>query len=171
MTNCPYCSTQVASFKFNHLDLRICPKCFSTFFPCSQTMAFRSDLTDKSRELWLKALLKKNLSDPNCSNICCIDHNEPLIAGTLPDYGFDGLVTTCCKMFHLPPSLTIKLLKRTLEHPFKVPAKEGKHHLFFICWLDAIINKIFGEKLPEDDPFDSLQYDIHLKPILDADND
>ena len=100
MSTCPYCKSEVAEIKFQHLDLRICPKCYSTFFPCDQTMAFRSDLTDKSRELWLKALLAKNVQDPVCESPCCIDHGEPLVAGKLPDYGYDGKVTNCCKMFH-----------------------------------------------------------------------
>ena len=69
MNTCPYCKSEVAQIKFQHLDLRICPKCFSTFFPCDQTMAFRSDLTDKSRELWLKALLAKNVQDPVCDSL------------------------------------------------------------------------------------------------------
>ena len=170
MSTCPYCKSEVASVKFPHLNLRICPKCCSTFFPCDQTMAFRSELTDKSRELWLKALLAKNVQDPVCENPCCIDHGESLVDGKLPDYGYDGKVTTCCKMFHMPPSMTVQLLKRTLEHPFQQPAKEGKHHFFFIRALDALVNKIFGEKMPEEDPLDLVQYSLHLKPILEPDS-
>ena len=132
-------------------------------------MAFRSDLTDKSRELWLKALLAKNVQDPVCDAPCCIDHGEPLVAGKLPDYGYDGKVTTCCKMFHLTPSMMIQLLKRTLEHPFQTPAKEGKHHFFFIRLLDALVNKLFGEKMPDEDPLDLVQYSLQLKPILEPD--
>lgn len=170
MSNCPFCNSQVAEIKLHHLDLRICPKCYSTFFPCDQTMAFRGDLTDKSRELWLAALLKKNVQDPVCDNPKCIDHDDPLVQGKLPDYGFDGMVTTCCKMFHLPPSLTIQLLKRTLEHPFQVQQKEGKHHFFFIRALAAVVDKLFGEKMPDEDPLDLVQYNLHIKPIVDPDN-
>lgn len=170
MSNCPYCNAQVAEAKILHLDLRICPKCYSTFFPCDQTMAFRGDLTDKSRELWLKALEAKNVQDPVCENPKCIDHGEPLVDGKLPDYGFDGKVTTCCKMFHMPPSTTMQLLRRTLEHPFQAPQKEGKHHLFFIRWIDALVNKFFGEKMPEEDPMDLIQYNLHLKNILEPDS-
>ena len=170
MSTCPYCQSEVAEIKFQHLDLRICPKCYSTFFPCDQTMAFRSDLTDKSRELWLKALLAKNVQDPVCEDPCCIDHGEPLAVGKLPDYGYDGKITTCCKMFHMPPSMTITLLKRTLEHPFQQITKEGKHHFFFIRALDALINKLFGEKEPDEDPLDLVQYSLHLKPILEPED-
>ena len=133
-------------------------------------MAFRSDLTDKSRELWLKALLAKNVQDPVCEDPCCIDHGEPLVQGKLPDYGYDGKVTNCCKMFHMPPSMTIQLLKRTLEHPFQQPAKEGKHHFFFIRLLDALVNRLFGEKMPDEDPLDLVQYSLHLKPILEPES-
>jgi hypothetical protein len=170
MNTCPYCKSEVAQIKFQHLDLRICPKCYSTFFPCDQTMAFRSDLTDKSRELWLKALLAKNVQDPVCEDPCCIDHGEPLVQGKLPDYGYDGKITTCCKMFHMPPSMTIQLLKRTLEHPFQQPAKEGKHHFFFIRLLDALVDRLFGEKMPDEDPLDLVQYSLHLKPILEPES-
>lgn len=171
MSNCSFCGTEVVKINLHHLDLRICPKCFSTFFPCDQTMAFRGELIDKSRELWLKALLAKNLQDPVCENPKCIDHGEPLVDGKLPDYGFDGKVTTCCKMYHLTPSLTIQLLKRTLEHPFQVPQKEGKHHFFFIRWFDALVNKLLGEKMPDEDPMDLLQYNLHMKKVLEPEND
>ena len=130
-------------------------------------MAFRSDLTDKSRELWLKALLAKNVQDPVCENPCCIDHGEPLVQGKLPDYGYDGLVTECCQMFHLTPELTIRLLEHTLEHPFQAPAKQGKHHFFFIRLLDKIISKGMGEAQPEVDPLDLIQYNMFFKPILE----
>ena len=73
-------------------------------------------------------------------------------------------------MFHMPPSMTITLLKRTLEHPFQVPAKEGKHHFFFIRALDAVVNKLFGEKEPDEDPLDLVQYSLHLKPILEPED-
>lgn len=170
MSQCPYCKSEVAEVKILHLDLRICPHCYSTFFPCDQTMAFRSDLSDKSRELWLKALLAKNVQDPVCDNVCCIDHGEPLVEGKLPDYGTDGKVTTCCKMFHFTPSMTVALLKRTLEHPFQVPGKEEKHHFFFIRWLFNLVDKFIGEKMPDEDPMDLLQYNLRLKPILEPED-
>lgn len=167
MSKCPFCSTPVADVKIRHLDLRICPKCFSTFFPCDQTMAFRNDLTDKSRELWYNALLAKNVSDPDTTGACCIDHGEPLVDGKLPDYGIDGKVTTCCKMFHLTPSLTLQILKRTLDAPFQKTNAGGKHHFFFIRWLDSLVSKVFGEKMPEEDPLDAIPYNLHLKKFFE----
>ena len=167
MSKCPFCASEVTEEKIHHLDLRICPRCFSTFFPCDQTMALRSDLPDKSRELWYKALLAKNLTDPETEGACCIDHGEPLVDGSLPDYGIKGKVSTCCKMFHLTPSLTLQILKRTLDSPFQKQTAAGKHHFFFIRWLDALVSKVFGEKMPEEDPLDELPYNLHLKKFFE----
>lgn len=170
MSYCSFCKAEVAEVTLHHLQLRICPKCHSVFFPCDQTMAFRGDLTDKSRELWLAALKRMNVQDPVCDNPCCIDHGEPLVDGKLPDYGFDGKVTTCCKTFHMKPSLFMELLQRTLDNPFHNPGKEGKHHFFFIKWFDALVNKIMGEKMPDEDPLDLVQYNIHLKKFIETEN-
>lgn len=167
MSNCPFCKTEVANVKIHHLDLRICPKCLSAFFPCDQTMALRGDISDKSRELWYKALLAKNPEDPKMDHVCCIDHGEPLVDGNLPDYGIPGKVTTCCKMFHLPPSLTLQILKRTIDAPFQKPTANGKHHFFFIRWLDSLVSKMIGEKVPDEDPLDLIQYNLHLKKFFE----
>ena len=48
--------------------------------------------------------------------------------------------------------------------------KEGKHHFFFIRALDAVVNKLFGEKEPDEDPLDLVQYSLHLKPILEPED-
>ena len=167
MSKCPFCGSEVADVKIRHLDLRICPMCYSTFFPCNQTMALRGDIPDKSRELWYKALLAKNVSDPNTEGACCIDHGEPLVDGKLPDYGIPGKVTTCCEMFHLPPSLMLQILKRTLDSPFQKPTMGGKHHFFFIRWLDSLVSNFVGEKMPDEDPLDELQYNLHLKKFFE----
>ena len=99
---------------------------------------------------------------------CCIDHGEPLVDGNIPDYGMPGKVTTCCKTFHLPPSQMLAILKRTLDSPFQKPASSStKHHFFFIRAIDALVNKWFGEKMPEVDPLDEIQYNLHLKKIFE----
>ena len=167
MSTCPFCKAEVAQMKIGHLDLHICPKCFSAFFPCNQTMALRNDLPDRSREMWLEALKAKNVADPDMTGACCIDHGEPLVDGNIPDYGMPGKVTTCCKMFHLPPSQMMAILKRTLESPFHSTASERKHHFFFIRALDSLVSKMFGEKMPEVDPLDELPYNLHLKKIFE----
>lgn len=166
MNLCPFCNAEVVEIKLHTLCLRLCPKCFSTFFPSSQTTAFRGEISDKTRELWLKALKQKKLMDlPISAN--CIDHGEALVQGKLPDYGYEGLVANCCDILHLSPELTVRLLEHTLEHPFQVPAKQGKHHFFFIKLLDKLISKGMGEQQPEDDPLDFIQYNLLFKPILE----
>jgi len=167
MSTCPFCKSEVAQMKIGHLDLRLCPKCFSAFFPSSQTTALRGDLPDKSRELWYNAMVAKNLQDPDMTGACCIDHGEPLMDGKIPDYGYEGKVATCCKTFHLPPSMVEKILKRTIDTPFQKPASQGKHHFFFIRALDALVSKFSGEKLPEEDPLDTIPYNIHLKKFFE----
>lgn len=167
MSHCPFCDAEVVEIKIHTLALRICPKCFSTFFPGSQTTAFRGEISDKTRELWLKALKQKTLMQAP-ANANCIDHGEPLVQGKLPDYGYDGLVAKCCDMLHLTPELTVRLLEHTLEHPFQAPAKQGKHHFFFIRLLDKLISKGMGEQLPEEDPLDLIQYNMLFKPVLES---
>ncbi len=166
---CPFCETPVSSIKLQHFVLRICPKCYSTFFPAKNTMSFRSDVSDKTRESWLSVLKSKDVKDPVLKeSLKCIDHGEPLVKGSLPDYGIDGYVTTCCEMFHLPPSLTCQILERTLKFPFHATnkSKHTKEHFFFIHLFDRILSKIIGEKPSEEDPLDLIQYDLHFKDIL-----
>ena len=158
MSICPFCKTEVVAAKIGHLTLRVCPNCYSTFFPCDQTMALRGDLPDRSREMWYEALKAKNPVDPDMTGACCIDHGEPLVDGNIPDYGLPGKVTTCCKMFHLPPSQRLTILKRTIDSP---------HHFFFIRAIDSLVNKWFGEKMPEVDPLDEIPYNLHLKKIFE----
>ena len=168
MSNCSFCKEKVEEVTLHYLNLRICPKCHSVFVPCYQTMSFRVDLTDKSRELWLEALKRMNVQDPAFDNPCCIDHGEPLEDGNLPDYGFPGKVTRCCKMYHLQPSVFMKLLQHTLDNPFQRPeSKKAKHHFFFIKWFDALLNKFMGEQQPEEDPLDFVQYNLNLKKFIE----
>lgn len=169
MSHCSFCDAEVVEIKIHTLDLRICPKCFSSFFPARQTTAFRGELSDKTRELWLKAMKQKALMASPAS-ATCIDHGEPLVQGKLPDYGYEGLVATCCDMLHLTPELTVRLLEHTLEHPFQAPTKQGKHHFFFIRLLDKLISKGMGEQAPEEDPLDLIQYNLYFKPILETSN-
>jgi hypothetical protein len=60
----------------------------------------------------------------------------------------------------------LAILKRTLDSPFQKPSS-GKHHFFFIRAIDALVNKWFGEKMPEVDPLDEIQYNLHLKKIFE----
>lgn len=170
MTNaCPFCHASVSSIKLHHFTLRICPQCYSTFFPAKNTMSFRNEISDKTREIWLSVLKAKKVEDPILpTELKCIDHGEPLVKGNLPDYGMEGYITTCCDLFHLPPSLTCQILERTLKSPFHASTK-GKHiknHFFFIRLLDKLFSKIIGEDQAKEDPLDLIQYDLHFKDIL-----
>ena len=102
--------------KLHHFTLRICPHCYSTFFPANNTMSFRNEISDKTREIWL-SVLNQNIKDPAVEGDEMIDHGEPSSRDcfliTRLNY-----VTTCCDMFHLPPSLTCQILERTLKSPF-----------------------------------------------------
>ena len=167
MCKCSFCGSEVEALRIANLDLRICPKCYSIYFPCNQTFAFYGGLSDKTRELWLEDLKKKNVQDPVCENPKCIDHGEPLVKGKLPHYGFDGYVTTCCEMFHMPPSTVKQLLQWSLDIKAAPQAKEGKHHFFFIHWIDSLVSKLFGEKPVEEDPLDLIQYNRTLRKFFE----
>ena len=47
------------------------------------------------------------------------------------------------------------------------PSANGKHHFFFIRAIDSLVNKWFGEKMPEVDPLDEIPYNLHLKKIFE----
>jgi hypothetical protein len=117
--------------------------------------------------LWLNDLKKKNVQDPPCENPKCIDHGQPLVKGKLPHYGFDGYVTTCCETFHMPPSTVMQLLQWSLDIKAAPQAKEGKHHFFFIHWIDSFVTKLFGEKVVEEDPLDFIQYNRTLRKFFE----
>ena len=46
-------------------------------------------------------------------------------------------------------------------------AKEGKHHFFFIHWIDSFVTKLFGEKVAEEDPLDFIQYNRTLRKFFE----
>lgn len=165
MTNkCPFCGETVEKINTSRLDLRICPSCFSTFFPSDRTMTFRTEIFHTTRKLWLEAIKGKENPPINEFAPRCIDHQVPLVKGKLPDYGIDGYIPTCCHLFHLSCENTKEILARTLEGI--APSKPKKHHFAIIRFLDKIISKFVGEK--EDDSFDTIQYELHFKKILEA---
>lgn len=150
--------------------MRMCPKCYSVYFPHDQTFAFYGCLSDKTRRLWLEDLLKKNVADPDCAAPVCIDHGEPLVQGKIPHYGFNGYLTNCCKMYHFPPSGVVELLKWTIgkgDISDALGTSKGKSHFFFVRWLDSLVTKLFGEKMPDEDPLDAVQYSLNLKKFFE----
>ncbi len=159
---------------FHSFLLRLCPHCYAAFFPASKTMAFRNEIHDKTREIWLSVLEKNKESRVKVSeDVLCIDHGQKLIDGALPDYGIPGKVSTCCDMFHLPPELLSQILKRTLVSPSAnyVKTRRTSPSFFLVQWMtalmrafDAVFRQEFGSK--EEDPFESMQYDMKFKDVL-----
>jgi hypothetical protein len=85
---CPFCEFPVVRVDLQGLDLRICPHCLAAFFPSDKTMAFRHEVFDKTREIWLSILESRKADWVEVpGELKCIDHGERLIEGTLPDYG------------------------------------------------------------------------------------
>lgn len=174
--SCPYCQTQVSELDLHGFSLRICPHCFSTFFPAGKTMAFRHEVQDTTREIWLSVLEKNKESwvkPPE--EVLCIDHRQKLIDGNLPDYGIPGKVATCCEMFHLPPELLSQILQRTLISPSVTYVRSRKTTKEFalvrimtniVKPFAALFDMIFGRKKQEEDPFQYMQYEMKFKDIL-----
>lgn len=161
---CPFCHSEVKKIEVR-LDLRICPHCLATFFPTDKTMSFRNDIFALTRKKWLAVLNSKDLSNDIPAEVRCIDHNEILVDGKIPDYGIPGHVTTCCGMFHLTASMTKEILERSLVNANI--KKEGKHHFAFIRALDSLINRLTGNVEPEEDPIEAIQYELHFKKVLE----
>lgn len=169
-STCPFCKSETKRVELSRLDLRICPHCLATFFPSDKTMAFRREVFDKTRAMWLLALERRqgDWVEPD-ESAGCIDHGVKLVSGNLPDYGFPGKVATCCNMFQLPASLMAKILRRmsgTLSDGMLVSAKK-KHHFAFIVLLSRLVDKIFGSGDAEDDSFEAIQYNLKFKEILE----
>ena len=171
MSNCPFCKSETKKVELSRLDLRICPHCLGTFFPSDKTMAFRREIYDKTRVLWLQKLEERRADwiEPT-ENTSCIDHGEKLVDGKLPDYGIAGKVATCCNMFQLPASTMATLLRRMVASPSDglLLSKKPKHHFAFIVQLGKIVDKTFGTASPEEDPFESMQYEMKFKDIFET---
>lgn len=169
-STCPFCKSETKQVEFSRLDLRICPHCLATFFPSDKTMAFRREVFDKTRAMWLLALEKRKADwvEPG-ESACCIDHGERLVSGNLPDYGFPGKVATCCNMFQLPASTMAKILRRMSGSPSDemLVSSRKKHHFAFIVLLSKLVDKIFGSGDTEDDSFEAIQYNLKFKEILE----
>ena len=169
-STCPFCKSETKQVELSRLDLRICPHCLATFFPSDKTMAFRREVFDKTRTMWLLALEKRKADwvEPG-ESACCIDHGERLVSGNLPDYGFPGKVATCCNMFQLPASTMAKILRQMSGSPSDemLVSSRKKHHFAFIVLLSKLVDKIFGSGDAEDDSFEAIQYNLKFKEILE----
>ncbi len=169
-STCPFCKSETKRIDLSHFDLRICPHCLGTFFPSDKTMAFRREVFDKTRVLWLNALenRKEDWVEPD-ENTCCIDHGEKLVDGKLPDYGIPGKVAICCNMFQIPASTMAVLLRRMIGSPSDgmLLSTQKKEHFGFVVFLTKIVDKILGSGDPEEDAFEFIQYNLKFKNILE----
>jgi len=166
---CPFCKSAVVKVDLSALDLRICPHCLAAFFPSDKTMAFRREVFDKTREIWL-SILEARKADwvEYTEGACCIDHHEVLVEGKLPDYGIPGHITTCCGMFHLPASVLAQILRRTVLSPTDgmMISRSAKKHNAIVVFFDNLLNLVIGQKKPPEDSIDLVQYNIKFKDIL-----
>ncbi len=167
-SSCPFCKSETKQVELSRLDLRICPHCLATFFPSDKTMAFRREVFDKTRAMWLLALEKRKADwvEPD-ESARCIDHGERLVPGNLPDYGIPGKVAVCCNMFQLPASTMAKILRRMAPSDEMFVSSKKKHHFAFIVLLSKLVDKIFGSGDAEDDSFEAIQYNLKFKEILE----
>ncbi|OIP49246.1 MAG: hypothetical protein AUK31_05965 [Fibrobacteres bacterium CG2_30_45_31] len=166
---CPFCKSTVVKVDLSAFDLRICPHCLAAFFPSDKTMAFRREVFDKTREIWL-SILEARKADwvEYTEGACCIDHNELLIEGKLPDYGIPAHITTCCGMFHLPASVLAQILRRTVLSPTDgmMISRSAKKHNAIVVFFDSLLNLVMGQKGPSEDSIDLIQYNVKFKDIL-----
>lgn len=103
MSNCPFCKSETKKVELSRLDLRICPHCLGTFFPSDKTMAFRREIYDKTRVLWLQKLEERRADwiEPT-ENTSCIDHGEKLVDGKLPITASPGKSPLAATCFNCP---------------------------------------------------------------------
>ena len=101
----------------------------------------------------------------------CLDHNTPLVPGTIPGYSFQGLVPTCCDLQHLPASLMAMILQfslggsgigmggnfgRSKPRPANPLAK----------FLGKIAFFLWEKKKKADDGLERLQYESKFQGVL-----
>jgi len=163
--NCPFCQTQVVFVKAGEAEFRACPSCHSTFFPAKHFGSIRGSIDAESRRIWAGELAEsaKNFKQPT-EPVLCIDHEQPLQEGTLPDVVVPGLVASCCTMLQVPPQLMHDLLARGLKSKdvkFERKSSDGawrKVIMFLFSWMDS-------KDRIEDDGLDGALWALKLKPV------
>jgi hypothetical protein len=86
--------------------------------PANQFAELRRELNDSTKAAWIRKLNEK--PQPSASlegKFCCLDHNNPLVKGMLPNYGFEGLLPACCDLQHVQPPIMAKVLEMGLGAP------------------------------------------------------
>jgi len=160
---CPFCSKQEpVRIDITSLDLRICPNCFATFLPASQFGALRREIMDSTKGAWIRKLktVPAEHSAPNC-----LEHNQPLVSGTIPGYSFEGFIPTCCDLQHIPPPLMIKILEMGLGTSFGTSKKSKINPVAKL--LGGIVFYFWEKKQKKvEDGIDRLQYSFKFKDVL-----
>ena len=171
---CSFCSTQEpVRIDINSLNLRICPNCFATFLPASQFGALRREVLDSTKGAWIRklqtvtrSLSGAEMSGAEMSGINCLEHNQPLISGTIPGYSFEGLVPTCCDLQHIPPPLMLKILDMGIGGAFAVTRRPKKIN-GLSRFLGGIVFHFWEKKQKNvEDGLDRLQYSFKFKGVL-----
>jgi len=170
---CSFCLKQEpVRIDISSLNLRICPACFATFLPANQFGALRREVQDATKGAWIRKL-KTATAEYSAQH--CLEHNQPLVSGTIPGYSFEGLVPTCCDLQHIPPLLMIKILEMGLGAP-NVPTRSMGGGLAgrrrskaegVSRFLGGFIFRFWEKRQKNvEDGIDRLQYSFKFKGVL-----
>jgi len=164
---CSFCSkSEPVRIEISSLNLRICPNCLATFLPAAQLPALRRDVDKATKGAWLRRL-QTVTEEHSAQN--CLEHNQPLVQGTIPGYSFEGSVPSCCDLLHLPPSLMVKILEIGLHAP-NVVGKSGVSRAKInpvSKFLGGIVFYFWEKKQKNvEDGLDRLQYNLKFRDVL-----
>ncbi len=175
---CSFCSKQEpVRIDISSLNLHICPSCFATFLPANQFGALRREVQDSTKGAWIRKLKTvAPLNEAEMSGINCLEHNQPLVSGTIPGYSFEGLIPTCCDLQHIPPALMIKILDMGIGAP-NLPARSMGGGLVggrrrskaegLSRFLGGFLFRFWEKKQKNvEDGLDRLQYSFKFKNVL-----
>jgi hypothetical protein len=166
---CSFCSAkEPVRIEIGSLNLRICPNCFATFLPAGQFGALRREVLDSTKGAWIRKLktIPSSLSGAEMSGINCLEHNQPLVPGTIPGYSFEGLVPACCDLQHIPPPLMLKILDMGIGGSFFVSRRKQKIN-GLSRFLGGFVFHFWEKKQKNvEDGLDRLQYSFKFKAVL-----
>jgi len=168
---CPFCAkSEPVRIEIKALNLRICQNCLATFMPAGQFSTLRGVLNDPTKAAWMRKLATAAASLPETQPVC-LDHNIPLVPGTIPGYSFQGSVPTCCDMQHLPPSLMSIILRYSLGGSgVGIGGSFGRLKPRAANPLAKFLGKIafflFESKKKTDDGLERLQYESKFQGVL-----
>lgn len=163
---CPYCNNSVEKIVFGKTTMRICPHCYATFLPADRFMSVRREIDEGSRRKLMEFMHAHAADFVSPANLKCIDHQEPLVEGSIPEYVVPGLVPTCCNMQHLPPQLWSDLLLRGLKNPLRKTATSKYDRNTLMNNLRRKVLAILDKDYGAADPLEGLFYSMNIEPVL-----